>query len=130
MAKIESISLSKNTNTLISNGRNEVIADQNISEGGLDEGLCPTELLAGALAACASMSIRFYAKRKNIQLEQVDIAVELVRDNALNTSKIIKKITFHGNLSDDDKQRMLKIADMCFVQKILSNPITFETELK
>jgi hypothetical protein len=47
----------------------------------------------------------------------------------LNTSKIIKTITFHGNLSDDDKQRMLKIADMCFVQKILSNPITFETIL-
>jgi putative redox protein len=130
MAKINSTSAIDASNTLITNGRNDVIADQNISEGGLDEGLCPTELLAGALAACASMSIRFYAKRKNIQLEQVDIDVELVRDNALNTSKIIKTITFHGNLSDDDKQRMLKIADMCFVQKILSNPITFETELK
>ena len=129
MAKIESSSSSKSSNTLISNGRNEVIADQNISEGGLDEGLCPTELLAGALAACASMSIRVYAKRKNIQLENIEIGVRIERNNTLNTSKIIKIITFHGKLSDDDKQRMLKIADMCFVQKILSNPITVETEL-
>ncbi len=130
MAKITSNSFTNKSNTIISNGRNEVIADQNISEGGLDEGLCPTELLAGALAACASMSIRVYAKRKNIQLEHIDIAVEIMRDNAFNTSKILKTITFHGNLNDDDKHRMLKIADMCFVQKILSNPITFETQLK
>jgi putative redox protein len=126
MAKISTFLNVTSAKTSISNGRNKVLADQLIADGGSDEGLCPTELLLGALCACASMSIRVYAQRKNIALEHVEISATLSRTD-FNETKIVKRLKFTGNLSEEDRIRLLKIADMCFVQKILSNPIEIET---
>src|SRR3954470_2393355 len=85
---------------------NVVIADEPIDKGGKDSGFSPKELLASALAACTSATVRMYADNKGWALEEVKIDVALERDDAANKTIIDRKIQFIGNLSDEQRKRL------------------------
>ena len=108
---------------------NVVIADEPVDKGGKDAGFSPKELLASALAACTSATVRMYADNKGWPLEEVKIDIELERDEAANRTVIGRKIQFIGDLDDDQKKRLLAVAKACPVHKILSNPIEINTSL-
>lgn len=57
---------------------NSVIADEPISKGGRDLGFSPKELLISALAACTSVTVKMYAERKEWDLQEVKLEIELV----------------------------------------------------
>jgi putative redox protein len=108
---------------------NVVIADEPIDKGGKDSGFSPKELLASALAACTSATVRMFADHKGWQLEEVKIDVALERDDAANKTIIDRKIQFIGNLSDEQRKRLLAVANACPIHKILSNPIEINTSV-
>ncbi len=108
---------------------NVVIADEPTAQGGKDLGFSPNELLASALAACTSATLRMYADRKGWELQEVKIEMELERDEKGNKTVISRKIELIGKLDGVQRTRLLKIAESCPVHKILTNPIEINTQL-
>ena len=107
---------------------NVVIADEPVEMGGKDLGFSPKELLASALAACTSATLRMYADRKEWDLQEVKIDIELDFIKEESKTVIDRKLVFIGNLDDKQKDRLLQIANACPIHKILSNPIEISSE--
>ena len=116
--------------TTISNQRNELIADEPLNNGGGDMGFSPSELLCSALAACTSITLRMYADRKKWSLTGMNVNVTLAKDGKQNVTNIIRDIELIGELSDEQKLRLLDIANQCPLHKTLNNPIHISTQLK
>lgn len=108
---------------------NTIIADEPISEGGLNKGFNPNELLAASLAACTSITLRMYANHKKWELQEVHVDVNLEWDKTTNKTTINRNIKLIGNLDDAQRTRLLAVANACPVHKILSNTIQIDTAL-
>ncbi len=108
---------------------NVVIADEPVEKGGKDTGFSPKELLAAALAACTSATVRMYADRKQWPLDEATIDVDLVQDEKGSKTVINRKIHFVGNLDEEQKKRLLAVANACPVHKILSSPVELNTTM-
>jgi uncharacterized OsmC-like protein len=81
-----------------------------------------------SLGACTSMTLRMYANHKQLPLDDIQVSLEHERDHAEDcdgcTNKIerlTRKITLTGDLSDEQRQRLLEIADMCPVHRTLES---------
>lgn len=115
--------------TTIHSATNTLIADEPVEVGGKGLGFNPKELLAAALAACTSATLRMYADRKAWDLTEVKVYVTFDRDAVANKSSFTRKIELIGNLDEEQKARLLTVANSCPVHKILTNPIEVSTEL-
>jgi putative redox protein len=100
-----------------------------LSAGGTDKGFSPSELLASALATCTCVTLRMYADRKQWPLTGVRVKVEFTRDAEQNVSNISRDISLDGALTAEQHERLLSIANSCFIHKTLSNPINITTTL-
>lgn len=114
--------------TSINTATNSIISDEPEDKGGKDLGFSPNELLASALAACTCATLRMYADRKAWDLTDVKVEVQFERDSQANKSFISRKVELIGNLSDEQRTRLLTIANSCPIHKTLSNPIEITTE--
>jgi putative redox protein len=112
---------------IVSPSGNVIIADEPETSGGKDLGFSPKELLASALAACTAATLRMYANHKQWDLQEVKMDTELERDDVANKTLIHRKLEFIGNLNEEQKTRLMEIANACPVHKILSNPIEINT---
>ena len=113
----------------INAGKNVLIADENEDHGGKDEGFNPFELLLASLGACTCVTVRMYADRKQISLEEIKVNLSLERDEVNNVTKVTRQIEFIGNITDAERNRLLEIANKCPIHKIMSNPIHISTQL-
>ena len=129
MLSIKATNSGEHYKTIISSSVNQLIADEPINNGGTDTGFSPGELMASSLAACTCITLRMYADRKNWNLTNVETEVNLIVDNETKLSTFERKITLFGNLSDDEEQRLLAIAEKCFIHKLLTNPIEIKTSI-
>ena len=109
---------------------NIVIADEPLESGGQDLGFSPTELLASALAACTSATLRIYADNKGWDLQEVKLEIDLQRDEKANKTIINRTMELFGNLDEKQRDRLMMVANACPVHKILTNPIEINTEYK
>ncbi|MEX3015780.1 bifunctional alpha/beta hydrolase/OsmC family protein [Gymnodinialimonas hymeniacidonis] len=117
--------------------KHHVVADEPVSYGGTDQGLTPYQFLAAGLGACTSMTIRMYARRKKWPLDHVSVDVTHNRVHAQDAGvdtgpldQFTRKITLKGRLDDDQRQRLLEIADKCPVHRSLEAGAHIKTELK
>lgn len=117
--------------TEISNGRNILVADEPESMGGTDQGLGPKELLLSSLGSCTAMTLRMYADRKKWDLQEViiSLSMEVVPSSHQQTTYIRNHIKLIGELDSDQRQRLLQIAELCPIHKILSNPVVLNSNL-
>lgn len=130
MAKItSSIKKEAYLTKILSPSGNVLLSDEPASNGGKDLGLSPSELLASALAACTSATLRMYADRKGWDLQEVKIDLELKFSKETGKTVIVRKIALIGNLDKAQTERLLYVANACPVHKILSNPIEISTTL-
>lgn len=109
---------------------NSIIADEPHELGGQDSGFNPKELLLAALAACTSATLRMYADRKEWDLQEVKIDLDLQKAEGADKTTIHRNIRLIGNLDEAQKERLLYIANACPVHKILSNPIEINTVIE
>ena len=110
-------------------GKNTIIGDEPISNGGNDEGMNPHEILTAALGACTCATVRMYADRKEMLLDSVQVTLKLTRDDSMNTTTITRDIVLVGDLTPEERDRLLTIANKCPIHKVLTNPISIETKL-
>ena len=108
---------------------NIVIADETLESGGKDLGFSPTELLASGLAACTSATLRMYADRKGWDLQEVKLEIDLEWDGKSNKSTINRRIWLFGELDEEQRERLLSVANACPVHKMLTNEIVIHTEI-
>ncbi len=103
------------------------LSDAEISRGGSDTGPSPHEYLGAALAACTSMTLKMYAGRKEMKLENAIVTVDIERTNDVEIFS--REIQLVGDLSTDEKKRLLEIADKCPIHKALAGQIQIKTQL-
>jgi len=113
----------------ISAGNNTVVADEPTDNGGQDEGFNPAELMLASLGACTCATLRMYADRKEMKLDEVSVNLSLERDETKNVTNISREIKLAGNLTEDERGRLLAIANKCPMHKVLSNPVAINTLL-
>lgn len=115
----------------------ELAADEPAAAGGSDSGPTPYELLLGALGACASMTLIMYARRKAWPLKEVIIQLREApthaddcancETEAVGIRHIERRIELHGPLADEQRQRLLQIADRCPVKQTLERGLVVES---
>ncbi len=103
------------------------LADAYTSNGGNDTGPTPHEYLGAALAACTSMTLKMYAGRKSMGLENAIVTVDIERVNDVET--FTRDIRLIGNLSAEEKDRLIEIANKCPIHKALAGEIQIKTQL-
>lgn len=95
------------------------LADEPESVGGLGSGPNPYDLLSSALGACTAMTIRLYANRKAWPLRAVTVRV-LHHSNGLEAKdRFAREIVLDGELTGDQRRRLLEIAERCPVHQTL-----------
>ena len=129
----------ENFTTEIKAGKHHFLADEPESLGGLDLGPTPYDLLSSALAACTSMTLQMYAQRKSWDLLEAKVHVEHNKNHAQDCEACDKsgtkidhfyrKVELIGDLDEDQKAKLLVIADKCPVHKSLHSEVKVVTEL-
>lgn len=117
--------------TSIAAGNHRLISDEPIAEGGTDQGPGPFQLLLASLGSCTGITLRMYADRKGWPLERIDVALQLedVPADLGKNTRIHRAITLTGPLTAEQRDRLLYVANVCPVHKILSGNITVQTVL-
>ena len=123
----------------ISVGPHHLLADEPKILGGSDDGPDPYELLLSALGSCTNMTLRMYADRKKWPLKEIRVALTHSKDYpndcvnceqpAAMLDRIERRIALIGELSAEQRQRLLEIATLCPVHKSLTSGIDIQTEL-
>jgi uncharacterized OsmC-like protein len=123
--------------TQITAGANTLIADEPKEVGGTDEGPSPYELLLAALGACTAMTLKMYVERKKLPITDVEVSLTFdrihiddcescVKEERLNDQEvqhISRLIYVTGDVTEEQKERLLYIAGRCPVHVTLhSNP--------
>ncbi len=119
--------------TNISSGAHHMIADEPVSVGGSDRGSTPYELLLAALGSCTAMTLRVYADRKQWPLEAATVELRSGRSHEkdcescatekVSIGTIERRIKFEGPLTDEQRARLVEIADRCPVKQTLERGI-------
>ena len=120
-------------------GKHHLIADEAILYRGNDLGPSPYDFLLAALGSCTSMTIRMYAELKKLPLKKV--IVKLTHEkihiedcvgcdkSSSKIDRIERRIELIGTLTQEQRLRMLEIANMCPVHRTLTSKILINTEL-
>jgi putative redox protein len=128
MAHVTSES-SDNLQVLIRTSGYELLADEPVDVGGDGKGPDPYELLLAALAACTTMTLKLYAKRKGWDLQRVAVDLSHDRIHAKDCKeceetegkieRIIVRLKVEGDLTDEQRARLSEIAEKCPVHRTL-----------
>ena len=127
-------------------GRHRLLADEPESVGGFDAGPSPYDFLGAALGACTSMTLRMYADRKKLPLDQVTVEVKHGKVHADDCAECADNERLAGrtgmidrfervlhiagdDLTDADRAKLLEIADKCPVHRTLEAASSIVTSL-
>ncbi len=110
-------------------GRHRLAADEPVRLGGTDTGPTPYGLLLAALGSCTTMTLRMYANHKGLPLESISCELTHAKVHAEDCTdcenaasridRIERVLTLEGDLTDEQRERMLEIADRCPVHRTL-----------
>jgi putative redox protein len=123
----------------ITTGGHQLIGDEPKASGGNDAGPSPYDFLLTALGTCTSMTVKMYADFKKIPLEQVTVTLNYDKvhaqdcENCENDTALMdhidRKIELKGTLTDEQRDKLLEIANKCPVHRTLTSKILITTEL-
>jgi len=112
-------------------GNYRLMLDEPKDVGGDDKGPSPYETLLAALGACTSMTMLMYARRKGWDLRDIEIELSHERIHAQDCEtcetksgrldKITRDIRIKGNINEEQRIRLLEIAEKCPVHRTLTN---------
>lgn len=124
---------------LFANGH-AMVADEPVEYGGTDRGPTPYEYLLAGLGACTSMTIQMYARHKKIPLEKAIVRLSHKKIHADDCEhceakdgkidRMEREVELIGEVSKEQRQRLLEIAERCPVHKTLHGEVDIVTTLK
>jgi putative redox protein len=127
MSDVTARSLEGSTAVELSAGTARWRADLAVSAGGAGTDPTPHELLDAALAACTTLTIQLYAKRKQYPLGEVQVRIE--RDETAETYRMRRHVRVSGALTEQQRTDLLRVANACPIHKALGKKFEIETEL-
>jgi putative redox protein len=120
-------------------GPHQLLSDEPKAAGGNDQGPDPYELLLAALGSCTNMTLRMYAERKGWPLREARVLLTYSKNYAKDCincerptamlDRIERRITLGGELLEEQRQRLLAIANLCPVHRTLTSKVDIQTEL-
>lgn len=102
-------------------GRNSLATDGSVEEGGEGSGPNPHDLYDAALGACKALTLLWYAKRKGIPVEGIEVFVE--RDASRERSGVYRlsaQLSLTGNLTASQREDLLRVAQKCPIHKLMT----------
>ena len=118
-------------------GPHKLIADEPVAAGGEDTGPGPYDFVLTGLGACTSMTMRMYADRKSLPLERVTVTLRHSKIYAKDCAEcetregmldqIEREIAIEGALDDEQRKKLMEIADKCPVHRTLHSEIRIVT---
>lgn len=108
----------------------QFLMDEPENKGGRDLGIDPFSTLLASLAGCTLSTLRMYIDRKEWIIPEINISLNLHQETEGELTTIIKRdITFSEEVSLEQKERLLLIADKCPISKLLKGKITINSTL-
>ena len=118
--------------TTLSNGRHVWNADVDKTLGSDDRAPGPHDLLDSALAACTTLTLELYIRRKQLAVTGLRVLVDHVEDKAEDGRvryQLQRQIFVEGDLEEAERQRLLEVANKCPIHKLLSGEIHIQSTL-
>lgn len=112
----------------VTTGRHSLTCDEPSSLGGQDAGPAPYDLLLASLGACTAITLRMYAKRKQLTLRSVTIDLKFTKSE--QGAHIERVLALDGDLTDEQRARMVEIAEKTPVTLTLKSGTPIRTELR
>ena len=107
----------------VSVGGHTLAADEPESMNGYNTGPAPYDLLCAALGCCTNMTLRMYATHKGWPLTHIETIVthaKIPAEDGTQHDSFTRTITLTApELTDEQRQRLLEIADKCPVSRTL-----------
>jgi putative redox protein len=116
----------------VSVGPHVMVADEREAVGGRDLGPSPYEILMAALGACTAMTVRLYAIRHSWLLQEISVVLQHTKLPAADGKTVDhfeRLIHLNGNLTTEQRQRLLEIAEKCPVSQTLQRPSLIDSSL-
>ncbi len=118
-------------------GRHAFLADEPLDYGGNDTGPTPYDLLLASLGACKTMTMRMYAERKGFAMDQARVTLrhkkihaddcEACENNEGYIDHIEAEIEVIGEMDEETRQKIIKIAEKCPVHRTLNSEVVIES---
>lgn len=108
----------------------ELLMDEPENLGGKNIGPDPFSTLLASLASCTLSTLRMYIDRKEWNIPEIKISLNLYQETEKNLiTTITRSLSFSEKISQEQKERLLFIADKCPISKLLKGTINIETTL-
>jgi putative redox protein len=110
---------------LVTVGRHVMRADEPVQAGGQDAGPSPYEFLMAGLGACTAMTMRGYAQRHQWTVGTISVTTrheKVASAGAGRIDRFDREISIAGELSDEQRSRLLEVAEACPVSMTLRHP--------
>ncbi|WP_309613750.1 OsmC family protein [Flavobacterium sp.] len=105
-----------------------LLMDEPENVGGQNIGPDPFSTFLASLAGCTLSTLRMYIDRKGWDIPEINISLNLAQElNPELETSISRTVTFPSNISNEQRERLLLIAEKCPISKILKNKITINT---
>ena len=118
--------------TTLTNGRHAWLSDVDKTAGSTDSAPSPHDLLDSALAACTTLTLELYIRRHDLPVTDLRVRVDHVESRGSDGRihyALARSVEIDGAIDDEQRARLLEIANKCPIHRLLEGEITIGTTL-